>query len=253
MLDHKLISLNGKHGEGKHAKVSPEDYEWLMQWAWRASFWGYVVRNASSREKRVGKPHLIVMHREILGLTCSSQVDHIDRDKLNNTRRNLRRCNAAENGRNKKLPPHKATSKYRGVSMTPQGKWCASISIDDRPFHLGVYEAEEEAARAYDATALYHAGGFACPNFRDSTPKSIEDVRQTKFLGIVASSAYRGVTLTQGKGWAARVEFRHDKPRKRTLGYFNTAEEAARAVDRELLTRKNQGLVKLNFPREDYL
>ncbi len=64
MLDHKLISLNGKHGEGKHTKVSSEDYEWLIRWRWRASYFGYVVRNATKREKEQGKPHIINMHRE---------------------------------------------------------------------------------------------------------------------------------------------------------------------------------------------
>ena len=46
------------------------------------------------------------------------------------------------------------TSRYRGVSWHKQkSKWVAQIGIDGSTKHLGYFESEEDAARAYDAEA----------------------------------------------------------------------------------------------------
>jgi hypothetical protein len=60
----------------------------------------------------------------------------------------------------------KQSSKYRGVNRKKSKlKWVASISYDGKLHHLGCFEDEEEAARAYDRAARAHKGEKAQLNF----------------------------------------------------------------------------------------
>jgi hypothetical protein len=58
------------------------------------------------------------------------------------------------------------SSKYRGVAwQKSRKKWKASITYDCKFHHLGIFEDEEEAARAYDRAARAHKGEKAQLNF----------------------------------------------------------------------------------------
>jgi hypothetical protein len=88
-------------------------------------------------------------------------IDHIDGDKLNNSITNLRIATVRQNGANL-LKYHKGTSKYKGVGWHKRDKkWRAYISNQ----HIGYFESEEGAARAYDARAVEEYGDFAKTNF----------------------------------------------------------------------------------------
>lgn len=103
-------------------------------------------------------------------------VDHINGDRLDNRRDNLRECTQAGNLQNARarvmhgsLP---VQSPFKGVSGAKGGKWRAYISAaGQRYIHLGTFDAPEEAARAYDAAAIEHFGEFARLNFPDAEPR----------------------------------------------------------------------------------
>jgi hypothetical protein len=91
-----------------------------------------------------------LMHRELLGLTTgdSRQGDHINRDRLDNRRANLRIVTLAENRQNL-AAQRGSTSAYRGVSWDKQAeKWRASAKLDGKAKFLGTFEREEDAGRA---------------------------------------------------------------------------------------------------------
>lgn len=78
-----------------------------------------------------------------------SQIDHIDRDPLNNRISNLRECTNRGNGQNKSSAIG-SSSKYVGVNWNKlSGKWVASISINGEKRHIGLFEYEIDAAKAY--------------------------------------------------------------------------------------------------------
>ncbi|ASU03315.1 hypothetical protein [Pseudoalteromonas phage J2-1] len=78
-------------------------------------------------------------------------IDHIDRNRSNNSSENLRLVTNQENCFNTK--GSKGTSKYKGVHLTSRGKWAAQITCNGKTHHLGVFEHEEDAKDSYNCAA----------------------------------------------------------------------------------------------------
>lgn len=88
-------------------------------------------------------------------------IDHINGDKSDNRIENLRLANVIENNRNRA-----ALSGYKGVRYhKPSGKWQARITSEYKGKHLGLFNNEIEAAKAYDEAARLLHGDFAHLNF----------------------------------------------------------------------------------------
>ena len=95
MENYAEIHLGGVAGAGKHARVSTEDYPLLMKYKWHLNKNGYAITKVQGRHK--------AMHRLVMGtISPYTFVDHIDRDRLNNTRDNLRELTPKENANNMK-------------------------------------------------------------------------------------------------------------------------------------------------------
>ena len=107
----------------------------------------------------------IVLHRLLIGPPDGLDVDHRDRNGLNNRRSNLRACTRSENNGN--TLSARGSSGYRGVSWHKQlGKWRAHINLGHRQRYLGVFLDPWEAAQAYNVAALEQWGEFATLNER---------------------------------------------------------------------------------------
>jgi len=148
----KLIKLT----RGKYAKVDDEDFEYLNQWKWCLG----QIKYASRRDKN----KTIAMHRFIMNPSENLQIDHIDRNTLNNQKHNLRLCTHTENQRNCGKQENN-TSGYKGVSKHGK-KYAAQIEINKKHIHLGYWNTAEEAARAYDKASKKLHGKFANTNFQ---------------------------------------------------------------------------------------
>lgn len=151
--------------KGFVAVVDDEDADSLSGWKWsaRTSRWGpYAVR----AETEDGKNRYIYMHRVIVGAISGQVVDHINRNTLDNRKENLRICTTTQNAQNAKSHSD-SVSPYKGVSPnSKKGKpWVSQICIRGKQTRLGVFNTQEEAARAYDAVAVAEFGEFARPNF----------------------------------------------------------------------------------------
>lgn len=134
------------------AIVDDEDYEKFSKWKWSFSNVGYAQRTGG-----------VYLHRLIAGAKPGEFVDHINRDKLDNRRSNLRICNKQQNQHNQ--GPRKGSSSYKGVSIRKDtGKYTACIHHNYKKINLGSFVTEEEAALAYNEAARKYHGEFAFCN-----------------------------------------------------------------------------------------
>lgn len=103
------------------------------------------------------------------------EIDHIDRNSLNDKIENLRPASSAENQRNRRSRLN-STSKYLGVYKRTNASWVATIYVKQisKNKHLGTFHNEHKAAEAYNAAAKIHHGEFANLNIiEDQTSSSI--------------------------------------------------------------------------------
>ena len=150
---------------GLVALVSDIDYPRVSQYRWCADGNGYAVRMESFYAEGKRQRRKLMLHRFILNAPPHLQVDHINHDVLDNRRENMRLVTVAQNRANSR-PKSGGSSRYKGVHWHKRDeKWCAMIRVDGVKYHLGTFESEAEAGRAYDVAARKYWGPLAYQNF----------------------------------------------------------------------------------------
>lgn len=133
--------------QNKYAVVDDDDFERINKNKWYYCTTGYARR---SKYLPKYKSKGILMHREITKAKDDQLVDHINRDRLDNRKSNLRLVNDSLNGLNRKTQVNN-TSGYRGVYWSKQkNKWQAVISIEKKRVHLGFFKDKKKAHIAYE-------------------------------------------------------------------------------------------------------
>lgn len=167
--DMKYIELT----QGQYAIVDDWNYEWLNIDKWCASaspYTFYATRSISIVDPDYprNKDREIVtfaMHTQILNPPEGLIVDHINHNGIDNRECNIRIATRSQNiGNSHKPNIPNLTSQYKGVCRG-SGKWHATLGKK----HLGVFQDEIDAARAYDKAAVEKWGEFALTNFPLST------------------------------------------------------------------------------------
>lgn len=102
-----------------------------------------------SRNKRLCQTTL---HRRIMNANDGEEIDHIDGNRLNNARDNLRFCSRLENNRNR--PGWGKKGLPKGVSKITHGsRFQSMIMVHGRQVYLGSRDSVEEAAKLYNDAA----------------------------------------------------------------------------------------------------
>jgi len=105
----------------------------------------------------------LLLHRYLMDATEKDDfIDHIDGNKLNNRRYNLRRCNLSSNNINNKMY-YTNKSGHKGVFydtnlVTP--RWMAWICINKKRKHLGYYDTYEEACKIREDAEVKYYGEY---------------------------------------------------------------------------------------------
>jgi|ERR1044072_5227717 hypothetical protein len=145
--------------KGYRALVDDEDYEFINQWKWCYLSTGYAVREDKNSK-------MLLMHRIVARTPKGKVTDHINGNKLDNRKSNLRVCTSAQNIAYTKKRNGNPASVYKGVSLDKRrGYWNAEIWHNYKKYYLGAFKEERHAAMAWDIAARDLKGSFAYLNF----------------------------------------------------------------------------------------
>lgn len=127
--------------QGKFALVDNEDFEWLNQWKWNLNNKGYASRNIRAK----GGYKRIYMHRLVNKTPHGFFTDHINRNKLDNRKVNLRTVSHNQNQHNLNIFVTN-TSGFPGVSWNKaMKKWESYIWNKNKKIRLGFFKDIEQA------------------------------------------------------------------------------------------------------------
>ena len=149
---------------GKYAVVDATDYERISKHKWHYMTAGYAGRDVHiSYIDGFQKKKKVYMHRDVLNESDES-IDHINRDKLDNRRENLRTCSQSVNVQNASLRKDNKTG-VKGIVTITDGrkkKYWARIGFNKKTISLGCFATIKEAAEAYSIKAkeLYGEHAF---------------------------------------------------------------------------------------------
>jgi hypothetical protein len=239
-------------GEGHVAVIDDEDAPLVVGFKW------YPMKTKEGNVYAAGWKHMppgrffVHLHRLIANAQPGELIDHVDRNTLNCRRSNLRRATRQQNSHNAGPYRKQTTSKYKGVFLCRRsGRFRARIVHNGTRIYLGLFDNEEDAARAYNEKARELFGEFAYLNPVEGPPPQRFHEAQRRQLSSGSrggSSRFKGVSWdSRKKKW--RVAFR-SLGKYHFVGNFIDEEEAARAYDRRIRELGCGSFARLNFPGE---
>jgi hypothetical protein len=191
-------------GDGFYTYVDAADYEWLNQWTWHLQN-GYAVRRENNK--------VISMHRQIMQAPKGMEVDHQNRNKLDNTRENLRVCTRAENAQNRHKPRN-TSSRFWGVSyIKDRAKYRAFVCYQGEVVFCGCFTDELEAARARDHKAVQVLGERARLNFPEDWPPQRRKGVHTRFQASLKKDGKKGAKSQKSVSGAKGKKAKGKKPK----------------------------------------
>lgn len=143
----KLITV-----KGEEILIDRIDYDKIKKYYWSINSQGYAISVINGKHKRI--------HLMILDKPNGFVVDHINGNKLDNRRSNLRICTYKENARNVRASKNNKTG-HLGISLTKFGRYRARIMVNGKEIRLGNYENLEDAIKARKEAEIKYFGEYS--------------------------------------------------------------------------------------------
>ena len=149
--------------KGEKFYIDEADYALVCQYVWYLSARGYITTTLQRNGRK--NPCQLNLHRLLIPTDGSVDIDHINGNKLDNRRSNLRVCTHWENSCNQRKRCTNTTG-FTGVSYLKCAKKYESyIWSHCKKIHLGLFDNPIQAAKVRDQAALKYHGEFAHLNF----------------------------------------------------------------------------------------
>jgi hypothetical protein len=148
--DYAVIFLYNQKGlKIAETKVDLDELREIKRYKWRLTNNGYVKTGDN-----------ILLHRFIMNCSNNKVVDHINKDKLDNRKNNLRICEQTHNLMNSKISKDNKSG-YKGVGFhKPSKKWRARITVDKKTIYLGLFNSKEDAIKARREAEIKYFGEY---------------------------------------------------------------------------------------------
>jgi len=215
--------------------VSPEDYEELSKFKWFINNGGYAHGNCDGK--------MYKMHRFIMKPSDNYVVDHINGNKLDNRKINLRITSTQKNNENKrKIQSKLPSSDYLGVcKIKNNNKYHAVCKYDGKTYNLGNYNDEKTAAEMRDTYIVQNKLDHMTLNFPDKKEKYLKSDVIKPSKKQENKCGYYGITYNKKNNkYTTKI-----KINKKTIhiATSNTMIEAAKAYDKYIVDN--------NIPRKE--
>ena len=236
------IKLTGKRGG--HAIISKIDYALLSKYKWCQDNDGYVKGNVDGI---LIKMHKYIVRQYITNIPKNKIVDHINSNRLDNRRKNLRLASIQINNQNKSISKSKKSSVYKCVYYDNRIKKYnvkTDIGANGKTINLGYYKSEIGAAEIYDMYLVHNGFSNAKLNFPEKRNKYLK----RKYIPYQKDkkSKYVGVTKRSKNSFRAQIRING-----KLIIIKNSSSEkfCAKAYDKYIVDNNIPGK-KLNFPKE---
>lgn len=155
------LIITRRDGSKRQSMYDLADHAFVVAHQWHIAN-GYVTRNLPGGRGRARPTRL---HREVLGLRPGDEeiIDHINGNRLDNRKANLRIASTKLNSENRAILNGVGTSRYRGVCWDKsRQRWKAYTRMAGRMCNVGYFSTEQEAA---DAIVAYRTANGICPGY----------------------------------------------------------------------------------------
>lgn len=224
----------------EYAIVDKEDYERCMEHIWTAS-------ELNTPHTKISR-NTVWLSSFVLGSDPEEgEITFKNKNKLDCRKNNLIIVSRLELNRRRR-PSINSRSKYKGVDWQKSNKkWRARIQVKGKQIHLGLFDDEDDAAKAYNAAALEHFGEhFHLNKIGEDNrvkKKPLNKNPQIRRVPNKYAGRLRGAYKNHGK-FSSMIGF---EGKNIYLGNFNTPEQAAKAYDKKAYELYGDKAI-LNFP-----
>lgn len=147
------IKIENASGDVFPVLIDDEDLHFFINRRWSVDSLGYVASRSKKSFDR--------LHRLVAKATNEHLVDHIDGNKLNNKKSNLRICSNAQNLQNRGANRNNSSGKKGVYFNKKSGKWIAQIGVGNKRIHVGTFSDVNDAAAAYKEASIRLHKDFA--------------------------------------------------------------------------------------------
>ncbi len=138
--------------KGRQVFVDDKDFKNIKMYSWCISVSGYAVARVAGK--------VVYLHRLLLKVPKGQLCDHINGNRLDNRRDNLRVCTARQNAQNQGIKKSNKSG-FKGVSWDKRKqKWVSRIRTGKLYKFLGYFDDVNLAAQAYSIAAEKYHGNF---------------------------------------------------------------------------------------------
>jgi hypothetical protein len=220
---------------GQLSMVDDDMFDLLSKFNWylKSSDGNFYAKMAIfDSEKKKNK--FTYMHSLVVDAPKGFVIDHKDGNGLNNQRDNLRVCTQSQNNFNKPATKRSKTG-FKGVTILPNGRFLAQITINKVHYYLGCFASAELASEAYFKKAKEAHGEFLNLNPHQNKAVLIDSLLQKYddqklFISSCNTSGFIGVSFFRKTNKFRAYLTLNGK--FKFIGYFSDAKTAALAYNK---------------------